>query len=51
MITTPVRMPGEIVKEIKKLSEEEGLEELKKRDIPFRYDLENLEVDLGWVMK
>jgi len=29
----------------------EALEELKKKNIPFRYDLEDLEVDIGWAMK
>ncbi len=26
----------------------EALEELKKRNIPYRYDLEDLEADLEW---
>jgi predicted HTH domain antitoxin len=29
----------------------EALEELKKRNIPFKYDLEDLEVDISWAMK
>ncbi len=99
MVTTSVRLPKDMVEEIEKLSEEEGidkgtlirrliaeslreyrvkkalelyregkvslwkaaeiagityreaLEELKKRNIPFKYDLEDLEVDIGWAMK
>jgi len=37
--------------EIAGITYREALEELKKRDIPFRYDLEDLEVDIGWAMK
>lgn len=99
MITTSVRLPREIVKEIERLSKEEGidkgtlirrliaeslkeyrikkalelyregkvslwkateiagityreaLEELKKRNIPFKYDLEDLEADIAWALK
>ncbi len=29
----------------------EALEELRRRNIPFRYDLEDLKVDIGWAMK
>ncbi len=99
MVTTSVRLPKEVVEEIRKLSEEEGidkgtlirkliaeslreykikrvlelyregkvslwkaaevagityreaLEELRKRNIPFRYGLEDLESDIAWAMK
>ena len=37
--------------EIAGITYREALEELKKRNIPFRYDLEDLEVDISWAMK
>ena len=37
--------------EIAGITYREALEELKKRNIPFKYDLEDLEVDIGWAMK
>jgi len=99
MVTTSVRLPKDMVEEIEKLSNEEGidkgtfirrliaeslreykikralelyregkvslwkaaeiagityreaLEELKKRNIPFRYDLEDLKADVSWATK
>ncbi|WP_456371078.1 UPF0175 family protein [Geoglobus sp.] len=99
MVTTSVRLPEDVIREIEKLSREEGvekgtlirkllteslreyrinkamemyregkaslwraaeiagityreaLEELKKRNIPFRYDLEDLEIDAEWAMR
>ncbi len=37
--------------EIAGITYREALEELKKRNIPFRYDLEDLEVDIVWATK
>ena len=37
--------------EIAGITYREALEELKKRNIPFKYDLEDLEVDISWAMK
>ena len=37
--------------EIAGITYREALEELRKRNIPFKYDLEDLEVDIGWAMK
>ncbi len=37
--------------EIAGITYREALEELRKRNIPFRYDLEDLEVDISWAMK
>ena len=37
--------------EIAGITYREALEKLKKRNIPFKYDLEDLEVDIGWAMK
>lgn len=37
--------------EIAGITYREALEELKKRNILFRYDLEDLEVDIAWAMK
>jgi len=37
--------------EIAGITYREALEEIKKRNIPFRYDLEDLEIDIGWAMK
>lgn len=37
--------------EIAGITYREALEELKKRNIPFRYDLEDLEADVSWAMK
>ena len=37
--------------EIAGITYREALEELKKRNIPFRYDLDDLEVDIEWAMK
>jgi len=37
--------------EIAGITYREALEELKKRNISFKYDLEDLEVDIGWAMK
>ncbi len=37
--------------EIAGITYREALEELRKRNIPFRYDLEDLEVDIEWAMK
>ena len=37
--------------EIAGVTYREALEELKNRSIPFKYDLEDLEVDIGWAMK
>jgi len=37
--------------EIAGITYREALEELKKRNIPFRYDLEDLEIDMEWAMR
>ncbi len=37
--------------EIAGITYREALEELKKRNIPFKYDLEDLEADIAWAMK
>ncbi len=37
--------------EISGITYREALEELRKRNIPFRYDLEDLEVDIGWALE
>ena len=37
--------------EIAGITYREALEELKKRNIPFRYDLGDLEADIEWAMK
>jgi len=37
--------------EIAGITYREALEELRRRNIPFKYDLEDLEVDIGWAMK
>ena len=37
--------------EIARITYREALEELRKRNITFRYDLEDLEVDIGWALK
>jgi len=37
--------------EIAGITYREALKELKMRSIPFKYDLEDLEVDIGWAMK
>jgi len=37
--------------EIAGITYREALEELKKRNIPFRYDLEDLEIDTEWAMR
>ena len=37
--------------EIAEITYREALEELKKRNIPFKYDLEDLEADIEWAMK
>lgn len=37
--------------EIAGITYREALEELKRRNIPFRYDLEDLEADIEWAMK
>jgi len=37
--------------EIAGITYREALEELKKRNIPFKYDLEDLEVDINWATK
>ena len=37
--------------EIAGITYREALEELKKRNIPFRYDLEDLEADIEWATK
>ena len=37
--------------ELAGISYREALEELKKRNIPFRYDLKDLEIDISWAMK
>ncbi len=37
--------------EIAGITYREALEELKKRSIPFRYDLEDLEIDMEWAVR
>lgn len=37
--------------EIAGITYREAIEELKKRNIPFRYSLEDLETDVEWAMK
>ena len=37
--------------EIAGITYREALEELKKRNIPFRYDLEDLEIDMEWAVR
>ena len=37
--------------EIAGITYREALEELKKRNIPFKYDLEDLEIDVNWATK
>jgi len=37
--------------EIAGITYREALEEIKKRNIPFKYDLEDLEADIAWAMK
>jgi len=37
--------------EIAGVTYREALEELKKRKIQFKYDLEDLEIDIGWAVK
>ena len=37
--------------EIAGITYSEALEKLKKRNIPFKYDSEDLEVDIAWTMK
>ncbi|MBE8540547.1 UPF0175 family protein [Geoglobus acetivorans] len=37
--------------EIAGITYSEALEELKRRNIPFKYDLQDLEADLYWAMK
>ena len=37
--------------EIAGITYSEALEELKKRNIPFKYNSEDLEVDIAWAMK
>ncbi len=37
--------------EIAGITYREALEELKRRNIPFRYSLEDLEADLGWAVE
>ena len=37
--------------EIAGITYREALEELKKRNIPFRYDLEDLEIDTEWAVR
>ncbi|ADC65075.1 protein of unknown function UPF0175 [Ferroglobus placidus DSM 10642] len=37
--------------EIAGITYREALEELRKRNIPFKYDLEDLEADIKWAMK
>ena len=37
--------------EIAGITYSEALEELKKRNIPFKYNSEDLEVDIAWTMK
>ena len=37
--------------EIAEITYRKALEELKKRNIPFKYDLEDLEADIKWAMK
>jgi len=36
---------------IARITYREALEELKRRNIPFKYDLEDLEADISWAMK
>ncbi len=37
--------------EIAGITYREALEELRKKNIPFKYDLEDLEIDMSWAMK